>query len=66
MEKLLGNVPVFDGGGRSATTTFTQRGMGDVLVTFENEAILIANELGLKDLIVFIRLYRLMPQPLWP
>lgn len=49
MEKLLGNVPVFDGGGRSATTTFTQRGMGDVLVTFENEAILIANELGLKD-----------------
>lgn len=49
MEKLLGNVPVFDGGGRSATTTFTQRGMGDVLVTFENEAILIANELGAND-----------------
>ncbi len=43
---LLANVPVLDGGGRGATTTFTQRGVGDVLVTFENEAILIAQELG--------------------
>lgn len=43
---LLKNVPVLDGGGRGATTTFTQRGVGDVLVTFENEAILIAAELG--------------------
>lgn len=43
---LLKNVPVLDGGGRGATTTFTQRGVGDVLVTFENEAILIASELG--------------------
>jgi sulfate transport system substrate-binding protein len=33
--KLLANVPVLDGGGRGATTTFTQRGIGDVLVTFE-------------------------------
>ncbi len=30
--KLFANVPVFDGGGRGATTTFTQRGIGDVLV----------------------------------
>lgn len=43
---LFKNVPVLDGGGRGATTTFTQRGLGDVLVTFENEAILIARELG--------------------
>ncbi|MDR2365918.1 MAG: sulfate ABC transporter substrate-binding protein [Zoogloeaceae bacterium] len=43
---LFKNVPVLDGGGRGATTTFTQRGIGDVLVTFENEAVLIANELG--------------------
>jgi sulfate transport system substrate-binding protein len=42
------NVPVLDGGGRGATTTFTQRGICDVLVTFENEAILIGAELG-KD-----------------
>ncbi len=44
--KLFANVPVFDGGGRGATTTFTQRGIGDVLVTFENEAVLIDNEVG--------------------
>ncbi|MFA5494993.1 MAG: sulfate ABC transporter substrate-binding protein [Porticoccaceae bacterium] len=44
--RLLANVPVLDGGGRGATTTFTQRDVGDVLVTFENEAILIGKELG--------------------
>jgi sulfate/thiosulfate transport system substrate-binding protein len=42
--KLFANVPVFDGGGRGATTTFTQRSIGDVLVTFENEAALIKAE----------------------
>lgn len=44
--KLFANVPVLDGGGRGATTTFTQRGLGDVLVTFENEAALIDREVG--------------------
>jgi len=44
--KLFANVPVLDGGGRGATTTFTQRGIGDVLVTFENEAHLIEQEVG--------------------
>lgn len=44
--KLFANVPVFDGGGRGATTTFTQRDVGDALVTFENEARLIAVEFG--------------------
>jgi sulfate transport system substrate-binding protein len=44
--KLFANVPVLDGGGRGATTTFTQRGIGDVLVTFENEAALIDQEVG--------------------
>jgi len=46
VQRLFANVPVLDGGGRGATTTFTQRDVGDVLVTFENEAILIAKELG--------------------
>lgn len=46
VSKLFANVPVLDGGGRGATTTFTQRDVGDVLVTFENEAILVAKELG--------------------
>ena len=44
--RLFRNVPVLDGGGRGATTTFTQRDMGDVLVTFENEAVLIEREMG--------------------
>ena len=46
VRKLFSNVPVLDGGGRGATTTFTQRGIGDVLVTFENEASLIEQEVG--------------------
>ncbi|WP_213303630.1 sulfate ABC transporter substrate-binding protein [Paraburkholderia sacchari] len=46
---LLKNVPVLDSGGRGATTTFTQRGIGDVLVTFENEVALIDSGVGAKD-----------------
>jgi len=44
--KLFANVPVLDGGGRGATTTFAQNGIGDVLITFENEAIALAREFG--------------------
>ncbi len=44
--KLFRNVPVLDTGGRGATTTFVQRGIGDALLTFENEVILTRNELG--------------------
>jgi len=44
--RIFANVPVLDGGGRGATTTFTQRGIGDVLVTFEAEVELIENEFG--------------------
>jgi sulfate transport system substrate-binding protein len=44
--KLFKNVPVLDTGGRGATTTFAQRGIGDVLLTFENEVNLIKKELG--------------------
>lgn len=46
VSRLFRNVPVLDGGGRGATTTFTQRNIGDVLVTFENEAYLIDKEVG--------------------
>ncbi|MDB5988328.1 MAG: thiosulfate transporter subunit [Nevskia sp.] len=45
-KKLFGNVPVLDTGGRGATTTFAQRGIGDVLLTFENEVGLIRDEFG--------------------
>jgi sulfate transport system substrate-binding protein len=43
---IFKNVPVLDGGGRAATTTFTQRNIGDVLVTFENEVQLVRKEFG--------------------
>ena len=44
--RLYRNVPVLDSGARGATTTFVQRGQGDVLITWENEAYLAMNELG--------------------
>lgn len=44
--KFLKNVPVLDAGGRGATTTFSQRNIGDVLLTFENEVFLLVKELG--------------------
>lgn len=46
VEKLFANVPVFDGGGRAATTTFAQRNIGDALATFESEVPLIKAEFG--------------------
>jgi len=44
--KIFKNVPILDGGGRAATTTFTQRQIGDVLVTFENEVSMVRQEFG--------------------
>jgi sulfate transport system substrate-binding protein len=46
VDRLFKNVPVLDAGGRGATTTFTQREIGDVLVTFENEVQLVKQEFG--------------------
>ena len=43
---LLKNVPVLDSGARGATTTFVERGIGDVLLAWENEALLAQKELG--------------------
>lgn len=46
--QLFKNVPVLDSGARGATTTFVERGIGDVLLAWENEAYLAVNKLG-KD-----------------
>ncbi|HEY3486879.1 MAG TPA: sulfate ABC transporter substrate-binding protein [Gammaproteobacteria bacterium] len=46
--RLYKNVPVLDSGARGSTTTFTERGVGDVFLSWENEAFLALNELG-KD-----------------
>src|SRR6185369_13572665 len=46
VKKLYGNVKVLDSGARGALTTFTERGIGDVLISWENEAYLATRELG--------------------
>lgn len=46
VKKLYKNVPVLDAGSRGATVTFVERGIGDVLLTWENEAFLAMKELG--------------------
>lgn len=46
LHKLYKNVPVLDSGARGATITFVERGIGDVLIAWENEAILAIKELG--------------------
>ncbi|UXN69212.1 thiosulfate ABC transporter substrate-binding protein CysP [Devosia neptuniae] len=46
LTKLFSNVPVFETGGRAATTAFTERQLGDVLVTFEAEVLGVRKQLG--------------------
>ena len=43
---MFGHVPVLDSGARGATTTFVERGIGDVLIAWENEAMLAQQKLG--------------------
>lgn len=50
LKKLIANVPVFDTGGRGATTTFVERNTGDVLVTFEAEVNGVLKEFGADKL----------------
>jgi sulfate transport system substrate-binding protein len=52
--KLFANVPVLDSGGRGATTTFADRGIGDVLLTFENEAALVQKQFPDDGLLVIL------------
>ncbi|HEX9996732.1 MAG TPA: sulfate ABC transporter substrate-binding protein [Abditibacterium sp.] len=46
VKRLYKNVPILDSGARGSTTTFVERGVGDVLIAWENEAILASKELG--------------------
>ncbi|MCK9394543.1 MAG: sulfate ABC transporter substrate-binding protein [Methylobacter sp.] len=54
IKKLYKNVPVLDSGARGSTTTFIQRGIGDVLITWENEAFLAIGELGEGELDIIV------------
>jgi sulfate transport system substrate-binding protein len=53
LRQLFANVPVLDAGARAATTTFIERGLGDVLVAWENEAhLIVARTEGAYEIVV--------------
>ena len=61
--KLFRNVPVLDSGARGATTTFVERGIGDVLIAWENEAILAIKELGPDKFEVVVPSISILAEP---
>jgi len=60
---LFQRVPVLDSGARGATNTFVQRGIGDVLLTWENEAFLAVNELGRDQLEIIVPSSSILAEP---
>jgi sulfate/thiosulfate-binding protein len=63
VSELYRNVPVLDSGARGATTTFAQRGIGDVLVTWENEALLARQKLGADKFDIIIPSVSILAEP---
>ncbi len=61
--KLYKNVSVLDSGARGATTTFLDRGVGDVLLTWENEAFLALKEQGAEKVEIVIPSYSILAEP---
>jgi sulfate/thiosulfate transport system substrate-binding protein len=63
VRKLYKNVPVLDTGARGATTTFVQRGLGDVLVAWENEALLAIKAIGSDKLQIVVPTVSVLAEP---
>jgi sulfate transport system substrate-binding protein len=63
VRKLYKNVPVLDTGARGSTTTFVQRGLGDVLIAWENEALLAVKELGGDKLQIVVPTVSVLAEP---
>lgn len=61
--KLLKNVPVLDTGARGSTTTFVERGIGDVLLAWENEAFLAQKELGVGKFEIIVPSLSILAEP---
>ena len=61
--RLFRNVPVLDSGARGSTTTFVQRGIGDVFPSWENEAFLALNELGPDKFEIVVPSLSILAQP---
>jgi sulfate/thiosulfate transport system substrate-binding protein len=60
---LYKNVPVLDSGARGSTTTFVERGVGDVLIAWENEAFLAVNELGEGEYEIVVPSVSILAEP---
>ena len=60
---IFKNVPVLDSGARGSTTTFAERGIGDVLIAWENEALLAVNQLGKGNLEIVIPSVSILAEP---
>jgi sulfate transport system substrate-binding protein len=63
LRKLFKNVPVLDTGARGSTTTFVQRGIGDVLLAWENEAFLATEELGAGKVEIAVPSLSILAEP---
>ncbi|HTJ16942.1 MAG TPA: sulfate ABC transporter substrate-binding protein [Steroidobacteraceae bacterium] len=63
VRRLFKNVPVLDTGARGATTTFVQRGIGDVLLAWENEAFLSIKELGADKVEIVVPSLSILAEP---
>ncbi len=63
VSKLLKNVPVLDSGARGATNTFVQRGVGDVLLAWENEGFLALKEFGPEKFQVVVPSISILAEP---
>ena len=63
VRKLFKNVPVLDTGARGSTTTFVQRGIGDVLLAWENEAFLSIKELGADKVQIVVPTLSILAEP---
>ena len=63
MKRLFLNVPVLDTGARGSTTTFVQRGIGDVLLAWENEAFLAIHELGKDQFEIVVPSISILAEP---
>ena len=63
IQTLYKNVIVLDSGARGSTTTFVQRGIGDVLISWENEAFLALNELGPNELEIVVPSVSILAEP---
>jgi sulfate/thiosulfate transport system substrate-binding protein len=61
--KLFKNVPVLDTGARGSTTTFVERGIGDVLLAWENEAFLAQKELGVGKFEIVVPSLSILAEP---